>query len=102
MKKEELLQKLTSSEEIKNVAYIPLHQVIEWVKELEETRSISKEDIGHIAREVASDLENEGLNILTDYDLDMNGREVELDNISLNEDLIERIVKDNIKMVLEL
>lgn len=101
MKKEELLQKLTASEEVMNVAYIPLHQVIEWVKELEETPKMDEKAIDELAKSITSDLSDRGLDLVQDYDLTISGREVEIDGITYDEVEIEDAVRDSIESFLE-
>jgi hypothetical protein len=94
MTKQELLSKLNSSEELVRMAFVPVSEVINWVNELEEeTTSIDSDLIDQIVEEI-KDL---GLDLISDYDLSMSYREVELDSIDLNEDVIRESIERAIK-----
>jgi hypothetical protein len=94
MTKQELLEKLNSSEELVRMAFVPVSEVINWVNELEEeTTSIDSDLIDQIVEEI-KDL---GLDLISDYDLSMSYREVELDSIDLNEDVIRESIERAIK-----
>lgn len=62
------------------------------------SKSLTKEQIKEIAENAASSVASEGLNLIDDYDLTMNCREVELDSVELDEnkiaDEIERAISD--------
>lgn len=92
MTKQELLNKLQSSEELIKMAYLPLHEVINWVKELEEA-PISDELIDDIVDEIIS----EDLDLINDYDLSMSYREVELDSIRIDDDVVRNAVRRVLK-----
>jgi len=90
MKKKELLEKLNSSEELVKMAFVPVHEVIKWIEELEEeTAELDNESIEEIAEEIAGlDLE-----LIEDYELSMSYREVEIDSVTINSGKIVRIIR---------
>ena len=88
MTKQELLSRLTSSDELVKIAYVPVSEVINWVNELEEA-PISEEMIDAIVSEIT----NEELDLIEDYDLSMNYREVELDSVSIDGERVERAIR---------
>ena len=84
MTKQQLLEKLSSSEELVKMAYVPVSEVINWVNELEnETPSLDSDLIDKISTQVANQVNHRGVGIVDDYDLEMNYREVELSSIDL-------------------
>jgi len=94
MTKQELLEKLNSSDELVRMAFVPVSEVINWVNELEEeTTTLSDDLVDQIAEEIM-DL---GLDLISDYDLSMSYREVELDSIDFNEDAIKESIKRAIR-----
>ena len=88
MTKQELLLKLNSSDELVKIAYVPVAEVINWVNELEEA-PISDELIDSIVSEITS----EDIDLIEDYDLSMNYREVELDSVSIDGERVERAIR---------
>jgi hypothetical protein len=55
---------------------------------------ITDEMVNELSSDIAEALENEGTDIVDDYDLTMNYKEVELDSIDLNESKIKAAVQD--------
>jgi phage tail tape-measure protein len=55
---------------------------------------ISDDMVSSLSSDIAEALENEGMDIVDDYELSMNYKEVELDSIDLNESKIKAAVKD--------
>jgi hypothetical protein len=90
MTKKQLLEKLNSSEELVKIAYVPVSEVINWVNELDEADT---EVFSNLVKEIASEIADQGLDLIEDYDLEMNYREVELSTVTLDEDRIERAIK---------
>jgi hypothetical protein len=90
MTKKQLLEKLNSSEELVKIAYVPVSEVINWVNELDEADT---EVFSNLVKEIASEIADQGLDLIEDYDLEMNYREVELSTVTLDEDKIERAIK---------
>ena len=94
MTKQELLDKLNSSDELVRMAFVPVSEVIKWVDELEnESSTINDDIIDSIVAEIAG----LDMDIISDYDLSMSYREVELDSISLDSGNIEEAVRQAIK-----
>lgn len=93
MNKQELLNKLTSSEELIKTAFVPVSEVINWVNELEE----SNVDLSDLADVLVDDIVGEAMSLIEDYDLEMSYREVELSSIDIN----ERRLKEVIRMAIE-
>lgn len=100
MTKQQLLDKLQSSEELVKMAYLPLWEVINWVKELE-TGGITKEMIDEISDAIENELNSDGMDLVRDYDLSMSYREVELDSIEFDGNKIQKIVKSALEDYLE-
>ena len=90
MTKKQLLEKLNSSEELVKIAYVPVSEVINWVNELDEADT---EVFSNLIKEIASEIADQGLDLIEDYDLEMSYREVELSSVTLDEDRIERAIK---------
>jgi hypothetical protein len=74
-------------------------------EEEEETETISKgltrDQVQEIADAIASEFRGEGTDLISDYDLSMSYREVELDSVEFDEDEISRIAKRVIEGVIE-
>lgn len=62
---------------------------------------ITDEMVNTLSSDIAEALENEGTDIVDDYDLSMNYKEVELDSISLNESKIKAAVRDAIEVYID-
>jgi hypothetical protein len=100
MKKQELLNKLQSSEELVKIAYVPVAEVINWVNELE-TDTLDANEIDDIADDIIDNLDSSGTDVIGDYDLEMNYREVELSSISFNTRQVKEIVKEALEKYLK-
>ena len=94
MTKQELLEKLNSSDELVRMAFVPVSEVINWVNELEETTTTLGDDL---VDQIAEEIMDLGLDLISDYDLSMSYREVELDSIDFNEDAIKESIKRAIR-----
>jgi hypothetical protein len=94
MTKRELLEKLNSLDDLVTVTLIPVNEVIKLVNDLEnESSTINDDIIDSIVAEIAG----LDMDIISDYDLSMSYREVELDSISLDSGNIEEAVRQAIK-----
>lgn len=100
MKKNELLEKFQPNNLPADQVFVPLSFVIKQVEQLEEGGELDDDQINIIAEEVASSINNHG-DLVSDYELSMSYREVELDSVEFDESGIERIVKDVIKATLQ-
>jgi ATP-dependent protease HslVU (ClpYQ) ATPase subunit len=71
----------------------------------EETETVSKgltkDQVQEIADAIASEIRGEGTDLISDYDLSMSYREVELDSVEFDEDGISRIAKRAIEGIIE-
>ena len=59
-----------------------------------ETVSVDEKQVDDWANDIADGICNTGTDLVSDYELEMSYREVELSDISLDFDHIKRIVKD--------
>jgi uncharacterized protein YjgD (DUF1641 family) len=100
MTKQQLLEKLQSSEELVKIAYVPVSEVINWVNELE-SGGITQEMINEIADTLQDEFSSEGVDLINDYELTMNYREVELDSVDFDDNRIKRIVHNVLEDYLE-
>jgi hypothetical protein len=94
MTKQELLDKLNSSDELVRMAFVPVSEVIKWVDELENESPTITDDL---ISSIVSEIEGLDMDIVSDYELSMRYREVELDSISLDSGNIENAVRQAIK-----
>jgi len=83
--------------------FYSVEQVIKMINDIEESGSfeISDEMVSTLSSDIAEALENEGTDIVDDYELSMNYREVELDSINLNEGKIKAAVRDAIETYID-
>jgi hypothetical protein len=100
MTKKQLLEKLQSSDELVKIAYVPVSEVINWVKELESS-SITREIISDIVDAIQDEFSSEGMDLIDDYELTMNYREVELDSVEFNDGKIKRAIETVLENYLE-
>lgn len=79
--------------------FYSVEQVIKLINDIEESDSfeITDDMVKTLSINISEALENEGMDLIDDYDLSMNCREVEIDSISLNEGRIRAAVKDAIE-----
>ena len=99
MTKQQLLDKLQSSEELIRIAYVPVSEVITWVNELE--GGITQEQIDDITDNITDEIIGCELDLIEDYDLEMNYREVELTSVNFSDRRIKNIVKNALNELLE-
>ena len=74
-----------------------LLSVLETGSEFEITDDMVRE----LSDEIADSLQSEGNNLVDDYELSMNYKEVELDSIDLNEDKIKAAVQDALETYID-
>jgi hypothetical protein len=92
MTKQQLLDKLQSSDELVKIAYVPVSEVIKWVNELN-GGGITKEIIDDAVEALQNEFHSEGTDMISDYELEMNYREVELSSIEFDDNKIKRVVE---------
>jgi hypothetical protein len=94
MTKRELLEKLNSLDDLVTVTLIPVNEVIKLVNDLEDESSTINDDI---IDSIVSEIAGLDMDIISDYDLEMSYREVELSGITLDNGNIEEAVRQAIK-----
>jgi hypothetical protein len=79
--------------------FYSVEQVIKLINDIEESETFEfhSDSIKELTNNIADALDSEGTDLIDDYDLSMNYKEVELDSISLNEGRIRAAVKDAIE-----
>ena len=95
MNKKELLEKLSSSEELVKLAYVPVSEVIKWINELEEPAA--EMDWSILKDALVDEIEGEGIDLFSDYSLEMYDREVELSDVTYDRNSIRRAVDNAIE-----
>ena len=99
MTKQELIAQLEGPATVE-FTFMPVSKVIELLNQLEETSSVpslSDEDIKDLASAISESLNDQGMDLISDYDLSMSYREVELDSVDLDSSRIEREVESALK-----
>jgi hypothetical protein len=94
MTKQELIAQLAGPASV-DFTFMPVSKVIELIEELDETPSVpslSDEDIRELASQITESIEDEGLDLISDYQLSMSYREVELDSVDFDGTVIQREV----------
>jgi len=83
--------------------FYSVEQVIKMINDIEESGSfeLSDEMVSTLSSDIAESLQSEGTDIVDDYELSMNYREVELDSIDLNEGKIKAAVRDAIETYID-
>jgi hypothetical protein len=95
MNKQELLLKLNGSEELIGSALVPVSEVIKWVMALEE----SNIDLVELEEQLMSEIMGEDLELISDYELSMSYREVELESIEFSESSLRNAIQRAIEEV---
>ena len=69
------------------------------IEQLEdETPAIDEETFDCLVRDIVNDVNNEGVDLIDDYSLEMQHREVILEDVDLDRDRIERVVGDVLRL----
>jgi hypothetical protein len=95
MNKQELLAKLNGSEELIGSALVPVSEVIKWVMALEE----SNIDLVELEEQLMSEIMGEDLELISDYELSMSYKEVELESVDFNESTLRNAIQRAIEEV---
>jgi hypothetical protein len=95
MNKQELLAKLNGSEELIGSALVPVSEVIKWVAALEEINI----DLVELEEQLMSEIMGEDLELISDYELSMSYKEVELESVDLNESTLRNAIQRAIEEV---
>ena len=97
MNKQELIEKLNTVKSVAS-AFLSVDDVIKMVDELEESNSsFDQQKINDLVADVTNELIDQGMDLIEDYQLEMNYREVEITSVDLNEDRIRKIVSNTIE-----
>ena len=107
MTKQQMLAQLSEAQALTSPEVaLPISFVIKMVESLEESQASTKiviheGQMNDLVNSISESITDAGLDLVDDYDLTMNYREVELDSIDYDSDRIERSVKDAIKYWLD-
>lgn len=94
MTKQELLAKLNCPEELVNIAFVPVADVIKWIGELDESPKVTEVHIDELAEAIADYMDDEGTTLISDYRLEMNYNEVSLESMDFETKKIKRDMKE--------
>lgn len=103
MKKQELIEKLQTINNQGLSCSVLVSDLIPFIEELDGGNEekfngkLTDEMVDELSQYVAESISGEGTDIIDDYDLEMNYREVEVSSIDYNERAIKRIVEQAIK-----
>jgi len=83
--------------------FYSVEQVIKLISDIEDSGSfeITDDMVADISSDIAEALSSEGTDIVDDYTLSMDYREVELDSIDLNQSKIKSAVRDAIETYID-
>jgi hypothetical protein len=83
--------------------FYSVDQVIKMINDIEDSGEfeISDDMVNSLSSDIAEALSSEGTDIVDDYALTMDYREVELDSIDLNESKIKAAVKDALETYID-
>jgi hypothetical protein len=104
MKKQELIDKLMIISNTGLTTSIDVNEVIKLVCDIEdENKSVALDEsvINDMVDAITESIESEGLDLIDDYSLDMDYREVSLESIDLNTRSIKSAVRVAIEGVIE-
>jgi hypothetical protein len=109
MTKQEMLTRLSEAQALTTPEVtLPISFVIQMIESLEDVSveetskiTINEDQIKQLTNLISDSITDVGLDLIDDYDLTMNYKEVELDSIDLDSSRIEKLVKDTINDWLE-
>jgi len=83
--------------------FYSVEQVIKMINDIDDSGSfeISDDMVNTLSDDIAESLQSEGTDIVDDYELTMNYREVELDSIDFSTSRIKAAVKDAIETYID-
>jgi hypothetical protein len=101
MKKQQLIDTLQSQ----LPGFYSVEQVIKMINEIEEPQpkefSLNEEQVEFLVKTIVEDFNDRGVDVIEDYSLEMNYREVELDSVEFDSRVIERVVNDAVDSYIE-
>ena len=109
MTKQEMLTRLSEAQALTTPEVtLPISFVIQMIESLEDVPAeetskitIHEGQMVDLVNSIMESICNAGLDIVDDYSLGMNYREVELDSIDIDSDRVERLVKEAIEYWLD-
>lgn len=93
MTKEQMINTLKSQ----LPGFYSVEQVIGMINQIEEPSGFSQDKLDNFIDDIVVEIKDGGLDIINDYELEMNYREVELISIEVDRNSISRVVKDSFK-----
>jgi hypothetical protein len=83
--------------------FYSVEQVIKLINDIEESETFEfhSDSIKELTNNIADALDSEGTDLIDDYDLSMNSREVELDSVEFDTNRIRRVVEDALEEFME-
>lgn len=96
MTKEQMIDTLKSQ----LPGFYSAEQVIEMINQIEEPDALngfSQDKLDDFINNIVDEIKDGGLDIISDYDLEMSYREVELTSVEFDGDYISRAVKNSFK-----
>ena len=98
MKKTELIDRLKISASLANT-FIPVMEVISLIEQLEdEPPAMDEETFVCLVKDLTENIVSEGVDLIDDYTLEMQHREVIIEDVELDRRQIERSIGDILRM----
>jgi hypothetical protein len=103
MKKQELIDKLMVISNTELTVSISVNDVIKLVSELEDNlMALNESVINDMVNAITDNIESEGMDLIDDYNLDMDYREVSLESIDFNTRSIKSAIRSAIDDYIEI
>jgi hypothetical protein len=102
MKKQELIDKLMIISNTELTVSISVNDVIKLVSELEDSSmTLNESVINDMVNAITDNIESEGMDLIDDYDLSMDYREVSLESVDFNTRSIKSAIRSAIDDYIE-
>lgn len=103
MKKQELIDKLMIISNTELTVSISVNDVIKLVSELEDSSmTLNESVINDMVNAISDNIESEGMDLIDDYDLSMDYREVSLESVDFNTRSIKSAIRSAIDDYIEI
>ena len=103
MKKQELIDKLMIISNTELTVSISVNDVIKLVSELEDSSmTLNESVINDMVNAISDNIESGGMDLIDDYDLSMDYREVSLESVDLNTRSIKSAIRSAIDDYIEI
>ena len=103
MKKQELIDKLMIISNTELTVSISVNDVIKLVSELEDSSmTLNESVINDMVNAITDNIESEGMDLIDDYDLSMDYREVSLESVDFNTRSIKSAIRSAIDDYIEI